>query len=1216
MKINLRFITLSALALLLLPALSFSQAPTLGTAVNFVLFTTNGAMTNSGIPHLTHLTGNVGSNLAAAISGFGNVDGQMHDFDAVTGTCASDVLSAYAQLNGATPTAAHAVSLGGGETLFAGVYHISANAALSSNLILDAQGNPNAVFIFQVQGTFSTATGSKVTLINGGLACNVFWKVEGVVSMASGSTMRGTIIANNAAINFTALDTLEGRALSINGAVSVGQLMAYTPIGCGSAVLNGPAAPSLVSTAIFGVFSSIGTVTGTPITYITGDVGSNSTTTTGFNPLFVTGTIHPNPDATTAAAAGSLTNVYNYLVALPVDIELLDPSNFGYNLILTPHTYHMGAAVAFTGNIYLNAENDPNAVFVIQINGTLTTGTTSKVILINGAQAKNVYWKVDGAVHIYDNSLFNGTLVGAGAITLNTGDTLNGRVLTINGAIAINGSDLNNNPVATCIAAPINGLNTVCVSATTVLTDADAGGLWSSSNTAASIGSSSGIVTGVLTGSTTITYTSPAACVSTTTLNVNAAPSAITGANTVCTGSSISLSDITTGGTWSSGNTAFAYVGTGSGTVTGVASGLSHITYTLPSGCIATKSITVSAALNPGIITGLSGVCVGSSITLSDAVSGGIWSSSNTSASVSGGTITGASSGIDTIRYRVASACGTDTAIKAIIINSSSNAGTISGLSSVCAGSDIILSDAIVGGSWSASNAVASITGGVLTGAIAGIDTIRYSVNNGCGLAMTAKIITVNPLPNAGIISGLSGLCVGSTALLSDAVLGGAWSVSNTAATVSAGAVTAVSAGVDTIRYAVSNLSCTAIATKIITVSLSSGAGLITGPSSVCIGATVILSDIVAGGTWNSSNATAILLGSIVTGITAGTDTIRYSVVNACGANTVTKILTISPLPIVGTIVGASSVCVGLSVMLSDAVTGGIWSSSSAVATVSGGLVTAISGGIDTIRYEVTGLGCVAIATKTVVIDEFQNAGSIAGPSSVCVGTLVALSDSLPGGVWTVSNATAIIFGGLVAGAAAGIDTVSYTVTNSCNSALATHTITVIASPVAGNISGGLTVCIGSSLLLSDGVTGGVWNSNNTAVAAISANGTVIGNTPGTVLITYSVVNACGSATATYAMTVLSLADCNEGVKATSAMAAELYVYPNPNNGAFFVRLKSANDESLKIEIRNIVGDKLNELNTTTNIETPVKINFPPGLYFLSASTAQGKYTTKVIIGK
>ena len=79
------------------------------------------------------------------------------------------------------------------------------------------------------------------------MACNVFWKVEGLVSLAAGTFMRGTIIANNAAINLSTGDTLEGRALTTNGAVSVDGVLTYTPIGCGSPVLTGPKAPALGS---------------------------------------------------------------------------------------------------------------------------------------------------------------------------------------------------------------------------------------------------------------------------------------------------------------------------------------------------------------------------------------------------------------------------------------------------------------------------------------------------------------------------------------------------------------------------------------------------------------------------------------------------------------------------------------------------------------------------------------------------------------------------------------------------------------------------------------------------------------------------------------------------------------------------------------------------------------------------------------------------------
>ncbi len=269
------------------------------------------------------------------------------------------------------------------------------------------------------------------------MACNVFWKVEGLVSMASGTFMRGTVIANNAAINMNTGDTLEGRALSTAGAVTVDGVLAYTPIGCGSPVLNGPVAPDLGTAACYAVFSSDGAVSNAGITHITGDVGTNVGLTTGFDTLLVTGKVHLIPDGSTAACAADLLVAYNYVNTLPNDIELLYPAQFGNNLVLTPHTYIMNGAVTFTDSLYLNALGNANAVFVIKIKGAIETSTYSKVLLINGTQAKNVYWMVDGAVSINNYSVFNGTIIcNNGALgALNTGVTLNGRALTTTGAL-------------------------------------------------------------------------------------------------------------------------------------------------------------------------------------------------------------------------------------------------------------------------------------------------------------------------------------------------------------------------------------------------------------------------------------------------------------------------------------------------------------------------------------------------------------------------------------------------------------------------------------------------------------------------------------------------------------------------------------------------------------------------------------------------------------
>jgi len=439
MKKRLLFILVFIVSLATYPSTSFGQAPNLGSAADFVLFSTDGAVSNSG---LSQITGNVGTNNGSSTA-FRNVNGVMHDGDGVSAQCAADLLIAYNQLNSAVPTLFPAPLLGNGATLNAAIYSISSAATLNLTLNLDAQGNPNAVFIFQIQGPLSTNAAAKIKLLNGAQACNVFWKVEGLVSMASGTTMRGTIIANNAAIIMNTGDTLEGRALSTAGAITIDGVLAYTPIGCGSAVLNGPTAPNLGATACYAIFSSDGAVSNSGITNVSGDVGSNNGLTTGYNPLLVNGDIHLIPDGSTAQAAADLLVAYNYVNSLSADIELLYPADFGKNLVLTPHTYLLGGATTFTDTLYLNAQGNANAVFVIQINGALSTSTYAKVVLMNGARSENVFWKVEGAVSINNYSIFRGTIIcNNGALSaLNTGVILDGRALTTNGALTSTAMD-------------------------------------------------------------------------------------------------------------------------------------------------------------------------------------------------------------------------------------------------------------------------------------------------------------------------------------------------------------------------------------------------------------------------------------------------------------------------------------------------------------------------------------------------------------------------------------------------------------------------------------------------------------------------------------------------------------------------------------------------------------------------------------------------------
>jgi hypothetical protein len=422
----------SVFAFAILPNFIFSQAPNMGSTVNFVLFSSDGAVSNVGP---SHLTGKVGTNNGSSI-GFGNVNGGMHDGDAVSVAAATDLLIAYNELNNKIPTIFPASVLGNGQTLTPGVHQINEAATLNQTLFLDAQNDPDAVFIFLIEAAFSSNALSEVALLNQAQACNVFWLVKGLVDMEAGTTMCGSVIAYNAGINMGAGGSLEGRALAINGAITIDQVLGYTPVGCGSPVLYGPIAPVFGEVGCYGIFSANGSVINTGTTSVLGDVGSNVGSTDGYDSLLVTGNIHLIPDSSTSAAAMDLILVYEYLNAVAHDIKLLYPSQFGRNLVLTPHTYLLDAATLFTDTLYLNAQGQPDAIFVIKINGALETSVYSNVILINEAKAENVYWLVNGAIDIAEYSIFNGTMVAQGAISLMTGATINGNALTGVGAIS------------------------------------------------------------------------------------------------------------------------------------------------------------------------------------------------------------------------------------------------------------------------------------------------------------------------------------------------------------------------------------------------------------------------------------------------------------------------------------------------------------------------------------------------------------------------------------------------------------------------------------------------------------------------------------------------------------------------------------------------------------------------------------------------------------
>jgi len=197
--------------------------------------------------------------------------------------------------------------------------------------------------------------------------------------------------------------------------------------------------PDLASVEQFTVFTSVGAFNSVGTTSITGDIGTNVGAFSGFPPGIVLGAIE-NENATSATAALDLADVYTDLSTRTCDVVL--SVTIGGGMTLTPANYCTGAATALTGAIILDGAGDPNALFIIQIDGAFSAATFSSVSLINGASACNVFWQINGAVEIGENASFAGNIVANGAITFLSTASLNGRALTIAGEIALSSNSM------------------------------------------------------------------------------------------------------------------------------------------------------------------------------------------------------------------------------------------------------------------------------------------------------------------------------------------------------------------------------------------------------------------------------------------------------------------------------------------------------------------------------------------------------------------------------------------------------------------------------------------------------------------------------------------------------------------------------------------------------------------------------------------------------
>jgi hypothetical protein len=231
------------------PAEAATAPVGMGTAGSFAVLA-GSTITNTGA---SRISGSAGVSPGSAVVGFppGLVfNGTIHRADAVALRAKNDLTTAYNDAAGRSTTATVPPELGG-RTLVSGVY-TGTTLALTGTLTLNAQGNPNAVFVFKSASTLITASASRIRLINGASPCNVYFQVGSSTTLGSNSVFVGTVMAQ-ASITATTGATIAGRLLARTGAVTLdrntitrpgcGTPAASTPSGAGTPGVAGAAVP-------------------------------------------------------------------------------------------------------------------------------------------------------------------------------------------------------------------------------------------------------------------------------------------------------------------------------------------------------------------------------------------------------------------------------------------------------------------------------------------------------------------------------------------------------------------------------------------------------------------------------------------------------------------------------------------------------------------------------------------------------------------------------------------------------------------------------------------------------------------------------------------------------------------------------------------------------------------------------------------------------------
>jgi len=1036
---------LTAVILLVIPTLNFAQAPNLGAASSFALFTAVGAFNNTGA---SNVTGDVGTNVGA-FNAFppGTLVGQKNVANTISASAATDVALAYSFLFAKTPDDVIGVTLGNGQILGPGVHSTGAASTLEGNLTLDGGGDPNALFIIKIGGAFSTATNSTISLTGSASLCNVYWQVVGAFTLGANSSFTGTVIAGGA------IELLEGSSLMGRGLTTAGAITLHNNI-----VTLGTSASAIVIAA--GGATSFCEGGNVILSGNNGGIWSNAATT----PTITVTTSGDYFVTNTNACGGSVTSNHILVTVNPLPTAITGSNASicsGSNVTLgassiAGHTYSWTPTTGLSSSTISNPVASPTATTTYTLTETITaTGCqkTNSVTVTVGSSTIASIISAGGATSFCEGgnvilSGNNGGIWSNAATTPNITVTTSGDYFVTN-INACGGSATSNHILVTVNPLPIatTGSNaSICDSSNIALGASPIAGHTYSWTPTTGL-SSATISNPVASPTATITYTltetiTATGCQKTNsvTITVNALPiaSIITanGATTFCASGVTKLCLVTlsgnNGGIWSTGATTPSIIVNTSGDY--------FVTNTNNCGSVTSNHIIVTVNQPPTATTGSNAsICNGSNVTLGAPSIIGHTYSWTPATGLSSATISNpVASPNTTTTYTLtetitATGCQKTNSVT-ITVNPLPTISIISasGPITFCAGDSVILSG-YKGGIWSNAATTASIK-------VKTSGDYFVTNTNACGTVTSNHIIvTVNPLSAASIISasGSTAFCEGGNVILSGNS-GGIWNNSATTP-----AITITTSG----DYFVTNTNaCGSVTSNHIVVTVNALPTAATGSNaSICIGSNVTLgATSIAGHTYLWTPTTGLSSATIANPVASPTATTTYMLTETITATDCqnTNSVTVTVIPDLSITIQPTNqtACVGSSVSFSVTAAGTDpiyqWRKG-ALNLTNGANISGATSSTLTINsvnfsdtasdYNVVITGTCSSIITSINVSLLVNASPIISISA-CVGTSVSFSVSAtePGITYQWrKGATNLINGGNISGATSSILTIN-----------------------------------------------------------------------------------------------------------------------------------------------------------------------------------------------